>query len=859
MSVADNVNKVAKVAHKKVINFFLGDEFEDYSDIYKGGDVDLSVYRYPSFSSVLNYRYYDKSTNLFLNKSSAGFLYRIAPLTGANENLAEQLDALLRSKITEQHTFQVLKVTHNKVGGALDRCAAQFKQEGLSSLSRLGDHLEKYWKKAAEDKFFTQNDVHAKLMHTEVYLVIDKALDDDLDSMDIAEIKADMALFKRGFEASLQAANIGFMLCPVESLMRLVSFYLKPDVNDLYDRVYDYDDERALNEQFTNKDFGCEVSENGIYIEGVSRQLEEIETAVSVLTLSEPPKEHALNQNIDLSNNIYEKNASVNCNHILSVTYKVEGQAKAQYKANRKTNSLNKKANSQYAVKVAGTVDLANQWKSFRDNLTLKKTKSVKVLYNLVLFSKVEEQGQDIQLAKTAFAYSGIQLTLCKRQQLPYFLASMPFMFSGHLEKDFSLPMMMWPVSSWNAVQMMPLLADWSGNANGILLPTVRNQTAFIDPFSGVFGTGYNIAVSGMTRGGKSFLMQMMMLNVLFNGGDIFIIDVGGSYKKMTNLLGGVYLEYDNLAMNPFTHVKNIGDEIDDIIKLFVLLVLPQTGASEDDTGTIRQAILNAFSKNGNATIIDDVQAELIALYDENSKIYGSAGILAKNLSPYCKDAEHGDAFNLPSKLDPNARMIVVDLKQIEKKNNIKLPVLLSVISQFQRRMFDSDRSKQKMCIMDEAWQFLQGNSVASEFIVSGYRTGSRHMCSFVTITQGISDYTRFEHAKVIWENAALRLIFKQESSSLNQYNKDTELLTDYELRILNTFPKPQEVGYSEVLIKADTFSSFNRLFVDPFTLVALSSKGPDYQAVENYAAAGMDYVSAIDKVAHEHYGAMYA
>lgn len=852
-----SLSEALKKTNKAINRFFIGDEYEDA--LINRRAIDLSVYRYPSISGDLNYRYYDEASQVFFNVTSAGILYRILPPTNANETLAEQLDSLLRSKLSEQHTFHVISVTHNKVGRALDHCAKQFSQPGLGELSLLGERLNAYWKKAANSKFFTRNEVVAKLNTTEVYIVVDMPLDGSLETIDEQAVIAELALFRRGFESALVAAQIGFAQCQVQDFLRLCQFYLNPSIHSLYETPMNYDEERLLNEQLTTRDFSCSVDQDGLYLEvGDVTQCPQ-ETAVTVLTLADTPKEHALWLNLDLTNNIHEKNVSMNCNHIISVTYKVASQGKAQYYANRKTKSLLKKARSiAYSSNVAGTQELATQWKNYRDDLALKRTRSVKILYNVLLFTTPENQAQAIQNAKTSFAYSGLHLALCKKQQMLYFLASMPFMFSGHLEKDFSLPMMMLPMSSWNAVQFMPILSDWHGNPTGILLPTLRNQMAFLDPFSGAFGTGYNIAVSGMTRGGKSFFIQNLMLNVLFNGGDVFIIDVGGSYKKMAKLLGGVYLEYDNLAMNPFTHVQSITNEIDEIIKLFALLTLPKSGANEDDCGTLRQAILNAFHLKGCETLIDDVQAALIDLYSDNALIYPSAGILAKNLEPYCLAAEHGKAFNLPSKLNPKARVIVIDLQAIRKKDQIKLPVLLSVISQFQRRMFDSDRSKQKMCILDEAWQFIQGKSIESDYVVEGFRMGARHLCSFVTITQGAADYSRFEIGKVIWENAALKLIFKQESSSLGQYNNEANLFTDYEMKILNGFPKPQEVGYSEVLVKADHFSSFHRLFVDPFNLVALSSKGQDYQAVENYARAGLSYIEATDRVAREHYGAMY-
>lgn len=855
MTMLSALKKGGSKLNKIVYRTFLGNEFEDLSIVTRKNSYNKMSQRIPSFSEEMGYLYYDKNKQIFFNEYNAGYLYQLCPLTGANEGISNQLDSILRDKITESNAFQVIKVVHNKVGEKVDKCIAQFKESDINGMQLLANHLAPYWKKAATEGFYTKDDVHATLLDSEVYLCIDTPLTDDTS---IEQVEAQLSLIRRGVEASLTSAQIGYYRCAAEGLLRLASFYTNPNSSDIYNRPIKYDDELIIKEQVTNGHFGCEIEKDGLYLDVARDAISNKEIAVSTLTLAEPPDEFALNMNADISNNIFEKHASITCNHIISVIYKSENQAKAQFVAKRKASSYAKKANSAYGFNVSGTEEKAREWKRYRDNLNLKKTKSVKMLYTVILFSDIEHQGRDVQNAKMTFAYSGIPLALCKYMHAPYFLASMPFMFSGYLEQDFSLPRMMEPVSSWNAVQMMPLIADWAGNEKGVLMPSMRNQIAQIDPFSGAFGSGLGIVVTGITRGGKSFGTQTLVMNTLNQGGDVFIIDVGGSYKKLTNLLGGVYLEYDNLAMNPFTNIKSIDREIKGLIDLFSMLTLPDTGANENDKSTLRKAILNAFALKQNNTLIDDVRDALNQLYIDNQVTYSKATILAESLEPYCSYAENGNIFNDPSKLDPNARMIVIDLEKIKKEKEVLPPVLISVFAQLQRRIYESDRDKKKMFIMDEVMNVLVDNKTAASFVVAGYRMGSRFNCCNITIAQGINDFYRLEETKVMYENTALKLIFKQENSSLSEFHKKHDLLTDYEVSILQQFPKPEDVGYSHVLIKGDRFGSFHRLFVDPFTLVAMSSKGEDFQAVENYVGSGMAYIDAIDRVAKERYRGMY-
>lgn len=848
------IKDLIKTGEESISNYFGLDELLPSETVKQCPDLELSSHRYPSFSDLLPYQYYDSESKLFFNTSNAGLLYRITPLTGANEKLAEQLDTILRTKIGHEFTLQLILVKHNQVGHQIDAVTRQFSGGEFENLQLLGENLKNFYQKAAVHGFDTNTTIQPRITHSECFILIDKE-----KRGDEKKLKACFGLFKTSFEASLLAAKIGFCQGGVTDFLKLLDFYLHNNADSIYPKPVVYDNTQILKHQVVGHDFDLNHEKKGLLISDVDTQGKTFETAVSILTMDALPAKYHLWDNINNSSNIFHPEQNIPCNHIISVVYVVDEQVKAQGRANRKTRDLDKKAKSDYALHVPGTEEQSHAWRNFRDDLSTGKTCSVKMLYNVLLFSRPDEKERDVEAAVSAFAYNGIKLALCRRMQLPYFLVSMPFLFTGNLTKDFSLPTMMWPISSWNAVQYMPAIADWSGVGKGILLPTIREQFACIDPFSGAFGTNYNIAVTGTSGGGKSFFIQMLMLNILFNGGDIFIIDVGGSYRKLCEALGGTYLEYSNLAMNPFTHVVDIMREIDDIISLFELLSCPRLGASDDDTGTLREAILAAFAKQGNKTQIDDVQQELLSLYKEDRETYPSARILSKNIERYCSKSEHGKAFNAPSQLSPDAKIIVVDLKEIENNESIRAPVLLSVISQFQRRMFNSDRSMQKMCVIDEAWSFFTGDAIAANFITKGFRTGRRHKASFVTITQGIDDYYEFQEARAAWENSALKLVFLQEEAPLLEHQKKHETFSDYEINLLKAFPKARDAGFSQVLVKAGGISSFHRLFVDPFTRVLLSSDGDDYQAVLDYVGQGMPFLAAVTRVASEHYGVSHA
>ena len=802
---------------------------------------------YPSFSHELPYRYFDKEYNLFLNKKNAGILYQIIPLTGGNENVAEQLDSILRTKVSDEFTLQLILVKHNQVGYLIEEFATQFNARDYENLSLLGDRLQAFYKESAKKGFNTRTNESPRLTHTECFILVDKGFNGNEP-----EVKASFDSFRISFEAALSASKIGFKRGGAEEFLHLINFYLSHDPQSIYPKEVTYQEEQPLNYQTHGGSFNIEYRPDCALISNIDDKGKSYQTAVSTLTLDRLPEEFHLWDNINNTCNIFSKEQRIQCNHIISVIYKVEDQAKAISKTNRKTRDLDKKANSEYAVNVAGTEKKAQIHREFREDLVSNNTRSVKMLYNVMLFSRPEDKERDVESAIHVFSCNKLGLALIKGMQPSYFLVSMPFLYTNNLSYDYSLPRMMHQFTSWNATQYMPLLSDWSGLSSGVLMPTLRDQFSLIDPFDSRLGTNFNMAITGTSGGGKSFAIQMMLLNVIFGGGSVFIIDIGGSYKKLCNVLGGTYLEYNNLAMNPFTHVDNLFKEIDSIVDLFELLSCSRKKATDDDRGSLREAIVVAFDTYGPTTKIDDVAKALISLFENEPETYPTAKILAKNLKPYCSDSEHGRVFNQPSKFSPGAKIVVVDLEDIKDKDSIQAPVLLSVISQIRQRMYSTDRSIKKMCIIDEAWKFFTGDEIATKFIEQGFRTGRRHNASFVTITQGVGDYYAFSEARAAWDNSSLKLVFLQDQAALLEHAQKHDTFTEYEIELLKKFPKAKDAGYSQVLLKSGGISSFHRLFVCPFTRVLLSSDGSDYTRVQNHVDLGMSFLDAVKKVTAE-------
>jgi conjugal transfer ATP-binding protein TraC len=97
-------------------------------------------------------------------------------------------------------------------------------------------------------------------------------------------------------------------------------------------------------------------------------------------------------------------------------------------------------------------------------------------------------------------------------------------------------------VKTSNLSDLLPLYGPWSGHKRPrILLRSRMGSLVSFDPFSSEL-TNYNQIVSGGSGSGKSFLTNILMLHMLKENPRVFIVDIGGSYKKLCDNLDGQYI-----------------------------------------------------------------------------------------------------------------------------------------------------------------------------------------------------------------------------------------------------------------------------------------------------------------------------
>ena len=185
----------------------------------------------------------------------------------------------------------------------------------------------------------------------------------------------------------------------------------------------------------------------------------------------------------------------------------------------------------------------------------------VRIMPVLWVWAPAEEQVlESIKRAKRVWEAHGY-LMQEDRGILPIlFISSLPFgLYSQgpnlqNIDRDFIVPADVVPT-------VMPVQADFAGGGKPALLFTGRKGQLFgVDVFDRR-APNHNIFVSANSGSGKSFLVNYLAYNYYANNALVRIIDIGGSYKKMTRMLGARYLDFTdsaNICLNPFTNVIDI-------------------------------------------------------------------------------------------------------------------------------------------------------------------------------------------------------------------------------------------------------------------------------------------------------------
>lgn len=390
-------------------------------------------------------------------------------------------------------------------------------------------------------------------------------------------------------------------------------------------------------------------------------------------------------------------------------------------------------------------------------------------------------------------------------------------------------------VKTSTLADLLPIYGPWSGHERpSILLRSRMGSLVRFDPFSQDL-TNYNHVVSGGSGSGKSFLTNILLLQMLKEAPKIFVVDIGGSYKKLCDNLAGQYIPLTvgaGMSVNPFDLLP--GETVPSPQKIKFLTGLIELMTKEEDETRLprleRAEIEEAIQKTyeaGTPPRLSKLRDILLAHSDVTIRRYG------RILTPWCGNTPFGQFVDRDTTIEFHKPVVAFDLKGMETYPDLQ-SVCLFIITDFIWREVQKDRARKKFLVFDECWKLLE-NEAGATFIAEVFRTFRKYYASAIAISQNMDDFAKSKVAGAILSNSSMKWCLTQKGADQARL-KEVLQLNDNEMALVASLH--QERGlYSEAFLMAQDSRAVVAIDSTPLEYWIATTDPRDLAAIEAEAA----------------------
>jgi conjugal transfer ATP-binding protein TraC len=380
----------------------------------------------------------------------------------------------------------------------------------------------------------------------------------------------------------------------------------------------------------------------------------------------------------------------------------------------------------------------------------------------------------------------------------------------------------------------LPVFGNWKGHKEPkVLLRNRDGELLPFDPFSSEL-TNFNMIVSGGSGAGKSFFTNSLLSQMLKESPKIFILDIGASYRRTCENLGGQYVELglkSSIAINPFSldglSAEN-SESFDQKIKFLVSLVEMITKESADsnlgklEKAEIEKAIKDVL-KNESEAQLSHLMKRLLHHPEKEIQRIG------RILGLWCGDSPFGKLIDRPTSISLEKDLVCFDLKGLESHPELQAAFLF-IITDLIWRETQRDRTQMKFAVFDECWRLLQ-DEAACLFIGSVFRTFRKYKASAIAISQTIDDFAQSKIAAAVMPNSSIKWVLKQKGADQNNLKMALQL-NDREMGLISSLTS-EKGKYSEAFLMAEDKRQVVRVETTPLEYWLFTTEPSDIALLE--------------------------
>lgn len=421
------------------------------------------------------------------------------------------------------------------------------------------------------------------------------------------------------------------------------------------------------------------------------------------------------------------------------------------------------------------------------------------------------------------------------------------------------------PMSLETAVAYLNTIQPREGERSGILLSDRHRRPLYYDPFNTQLDNQHAF-VFGPSGSGKSFFNGKMIKERFEAGHIVLVVDSGGTYRRLFEVLGGKYLSYSPahpLGLNPFLIKPTEGKYKPDADKInFLVQFLGKIWKGDLNQHPLREvekALLSKWLVKYYQELPPKAIPTLTAFYQWLSSYVKQGGKQVEQLQkeqlfpfqdfllvvePFARGL-YKDHFNA-AELDylTDHRLVCFELEAV--KSHPKLyPLVVQVLFDFALEVVAAHPEATKYIDIEEGWSML--DDYAEEHIEGFFRKGRKTKTSIRLITQSIDEIKNSRIAGAMKNNASTLILLYNEKHSSREEIGDFLGLNAFDRSKYESLRRQAgQAGYREVFIKEMSESQVWLVETSPYEYALLTSKPDERNRLSRLVEEQGDVVSGI-------------
>lgn len=487
----------------------------------------------------------------------------------------------------------------------------------------------------------------------------------------------------------------------------------------------------------------------------------------------------------------------INFNHNIDVSYHIEqvDPLLALPKLNRKITELEStrrnmlKTGRVISSEITDPLDSA---KELKDKILRGQEKLFQVsIYMTLMANSLSELDKLTTLLETVMSQRLFYIRTATFQQLDGLQSILP-RGENKLDQKRNL-------DSSSAALTFPFVSSELVQESGILygINKSNNSLVIIDRFA---LTNANSIIFAQSGAGKSYTAKVEILRQLMQGAKVIVIDPEREYKQLAKSVNGTYIRLSAKSkekINPFdfstqtiTGENALSQQIQDLTQIISLMV---GNLSPEEKAVVDKALIKTYKKkgftiNGKNKISKDFP-KLKDFYQTLKTMKQKD--LATNLEKFVKGSL-STVFDRQTNIKLNNRLVVFDIKDLPESIR---PIMMMIVANFVNSEVKSKPQK-RILVIDEGWLLLD-NQDSAKFISGLTRRARKYFLGVSIISQQANDFLNSNEGRAIASQSALRILLKQDTTTIKKVSKEFNL-SSYEEQFLLTCDR------GEALIIAD-------------------------------------------------------